>query len=245
MLTRLSKTLGPTRRPFFFALQVDQTTATLDHNQKTVLNRLPIADGAAFDSHAEEYNPTCYEGTRVDLLREIYDWVGDPKAKAVFWLNGMAGTGKSTISRTVAQNFSKKNQLGASFFFKRGEGDRGGAAKLFTTIAAQLIQRKPALSLHIQHAIDDDPGIFGKRMRDQFEKLIWNHWSQIAREASNTSTLLIVVDALDECEREEDVKTIISLFSRTQSSQSSQLRILVTSRPELPIRLGFSDVKDT
>ncbi|KAI1386041.1 uncharacterized protein F4822DRAFT_430918 [Hypoxylon trugodes] len=227
------------------ALQVDQTTAILDHDQKTVLNRLPIADGAAFDSHAEEYNPTCYEGTRVDLLREISEWAGGPKAKAVFWLNGMAGTGKSTISRTVAQNFSKKNQLGASFFFKKGEGDRGGATKLFTTIAAQLIQREPALAPPIQRAINDDPGIFGKRMRDQFEKLVWDPWSQITRETPNTSTLLIVVDALDECEREEDIRTIISLFSRPQPSQSSQLRILVTSRPELPIRLGFNDAKGT
>lgn len=217
----------------------------MSHHQKPVLEKLPIADGAAFDSYAEQHNSTCYLGTRVDLLREISEWAADPKAKAVFWLNGMAGTGKSTISRTVAHTFFGKGQLGASFFFKRGEGDRGGAAKLFTTIAAQLIQREPALAPHIQRAIDDDPGIFGKRMRDQFEKLIWNPWSQITTETPNTSTLLIVVDALDECEREEDVRTIINLFSCTQPSQLSQLRILVTSRPELPIRLGFSDVKGT
>ncbi|KAI1374108.1 WD40-repeat-containing domain protein [Hypoxylon crocopeplum] len=227
------------------ALQIDQMVVLLDHGQKTVLSRLPIADGAAFDSHAEEHNPICYPGTRADLLREISKWAEDTEAKAVFWLNGMAGTGKSTISRTVAHSFFEKCQLGASFFFKRGEGDRGGASKFFTTIAAQLVQREPAFARRVQDAIDADPGIFGKRMRDQFEKLIWDPWSRIAREARNASTLLIVVDALDECEREEDVRTIINLFSRTQSSQSSRLRILVTSRPELPIRLGFKDIEGT
>ncbi|KAF5263420.1 hypothetical protein FOXYS1_5834, partial [Fusarium oxysporum] len=64
---------------------------------------LPVAAGAAFDSHAEEHNPTCLPDTRVELLDDIARWIDDPDAKPVFWLNGKAGTGKSTISRTVAQ----------------------------------------------------------------------------------------------------------------------------------------------
>jgi len=45
----------------------------------------------------------------------------------MFWLNGVSGTGKSTISRTVAQGFEREAVLGASSFFKRGERDRGNA----------------------------------------------------------------------------------------------------------------------
>jgi MoxR-like ATPase len=48
------------------------------------------------------------------------------------WLNGMAGTGKSTISRTIARSLSETNRLGVSFFFKRGEADRGNVTKLMT-----------------------------------------------------------------------------------------------------------------
>ncbi|KAI2631854.1 vegetative incompatibility protein HET-E-1 [Hypoxylon sp. NC1633] len=226
-----------------FALQVDQTVNTLDHHQKAVLSRLPIADGASYDSYAEEHNPTCYEGTRAELLHQISDWAEGTEAKAVLWLNGVAGTGKSTISRTVAKSFSEKNQLGASFFFKRGEGDRGGASKFFTTIAAQLIQREPALAPHVQSTIDADPGIFGKRMLTQFEELIWKPWSQITQDDRNITKLSIVIDALDECEREEDVRTIIDILSRTQSLQAPRLRVFVTSRPELPIRLGFHNIE--
>ncbi|KAH6970500.1 hypothetical protein BKA56DRAFT_529716, partial [Ilyonectria sp. MPI-CAGE-AT-0026] len=109
-------------------LQVEQTGILLNIDQKllsidqtTVLSRLPIAAGASFDSRAEEHNPTCLPNTRVDLLRQIHEWVNDPCAKAIFWLNGMAGTGKSTISRTVARDFASSGHLGASFFFKRGE----------------------------------------------------------------------------------------------------------------------------
>jgi shikimate kinase len=43
-----------------------------------------------------------------------------PSQKSIFWLKGMAGTGKSTISWTVAESLKNTNYLGASFFFKRG-----------------------------------------------------------------------------------------------------------------------------
>ena len=36
---------------------------------------------------------------------------------------------------TTAVSFTHYCQLGASFFFKRGEGDRGNTSKFFTTIA--------------------------------------------------------------------------------------------------------------
>ena len=58
--------------------------------------------------------------------------------------------------------------------------------------------------------------------------------------------VMIVLDALDECEREEDIRLIIRLLSRDHTSESfSKIRLFVTSRPELPIRLGFAAVSGT
>ncbi|KAH7176236.1 hypothetical protein EDB81DRAFT_836339 [Dactylonectria macrodidyma] len=56
------------------------------------------------------------------------------------------------------------------------------------------------------------------------------------------TAILVVVYALDECEWDDDVKFIINLFSCVITLQSLRLRILVTSRPDLPIRLGFSAI---
>lgn len=81
-----------------------------------VLERLDIAIGASFDSNSDEHEPTCLADTRVELLEEIRDWAADLSAEPIFWLNGMAGTGKSTISRTVAEPFASQGRLGASFF---------------------------------------------------------------------------------------------------------------------------------
>ncbi|KAI0406715.1 hypothetical protein F4802DRAFT_91989 [Xylaria palmicola] len=212
---------------------------------KPVIDKLPIAAGAAFDSHAEEHNPTCLPNTRVDLLREISQWIEDPDAKAVFWLNGMAGTGKSTISRTVARSSFDHGQLGASFFFKRGEGDRGNMSKFFTTIAAQLIWREPALAVHMKSSIDANPAICDKAMREQFEKLVLDPLEKLSSRDRKFHVLVIVIDALDECDPDEDIKLLIRLLSRAKASKSQRLRIFLTSRPELPIQLGFNSVQGT
>ncbi|KAL7795766.1 Pfs, NACHT and WD domain protein [Trichoderma ceciliae] len=215
-------------------------TTILNVDQKIVLDRLPVATGASFDSHAEEHNPTCLPDTRVELLHQISNWAHDPNAKAIFWLSGMAGTGKSTISRTIAQSLASTSHLGASFFFKRGEGNRGSSAKLFTTIATQLAIKNPAIAPYIKNAIDADPIISDKGLKEQFDKLILQPLSTVSLNAGKAKSLIIVIDALDECELEDEVRLIIHLFGR---AKSLWLRVFVTSRPELPIRLGFSEIK--
>ncbi|CAG9939393.1 unnamed protein product [Clonostachys rosea f. rosea IK726] len=217
-------------------LRVERTILSIDW--QTVLRSLPVAEGASYDSRADQYHPTCLPNTRVDLLRHIREWAFDPHAKPIFWLNGMAGTGKSTISRTIAKDFAQSGRLGASFFFKRGEADRGSISKFFTTIAAQLVHKEPAISVTIKEVIDADPYIAGKTARDQFDKLIVQPLASTLA-ARGQETLVVVVDALDECDKDEDIKLLIHLFSGTKDILCQKLRILVTSRPELPIRLGF------
>lgn len=151
----------------------------------------------------------------------------------------MAGTGKSTISRTVAQSFADQEILGGSFFFKRGERDRGNANLLFTTLAAQLIIKEPALATSVR---DADPAISGKALKTQFEQLILAPLRSLSSDPKNKKRIVLVIDALDECERDDDIRVIIRLLSQARRLSSVWLRTFVTSRPELPIRLGFNDI---
>jgi gluconate kinase len=57
-------------------------------------------------------------------LNEIKDWAENPDKSPVFWLNGLAGTGKSTIAQTIAERVFAEGQLGASFFCSRDVEDR-------------------------------------------------------------------------------------------------------------------------
>jgi hypothetical protein len=160
----------------------------------------------------------------------------------MFWLNGMAGTGKSTISRTIAREFAYGHQLGASFFFKRGEGDRSNASKFFTTIASQLGQFLPDLRPHLKKVAKTDPIISTKTMKEQFQRLVLQPMSEI-RELLHTQ-LLLVIDALDECENEDHIKILLHLLAQIQLIKSLKMRIFVTSRPELPLRMGFKRISD-
>jgi Mrp family chromosome partitioning ATPase len=89
---------------------------SIDH--KLDLAKVPVAQGASYDSHTEEHNARCLPNTRTALLHDIAKWAQDKDGKSVFWLSGMAGTGKSTIARTIAESFANHGQLGASFFKK-------------------------------------------------------------------------------------------------------------------------------
>ena len=172
------------------------------------------------------------------------EWAKDGNGKPIFWLNGMAGTGKSTIARTVAQVFADEGYLGASFFFKKGEGDRGTASRFFTTIATDLIAYVPVLISGITKAINANPAISEKALKYQFEKLILQPLLETRQAIPNASGLVIIIDALDECEREEDIKVILQLLAQTKNILPVPLRVFVTSRPELPIRLGFKQMLD-
>ena len=172
------------------------------------------------------------------------DWAKNRDGKHIFWLSGMAGTGKSTIARTVARSFADRGQLGASFFFKKGEGDRGNASRFFTTLAVDLMAHIPGLKSGMRKAVDAEPAIAEKALKDQFVKLILQPLSEIQQTSLQDREFVIVIDALDECEREEDIQAILRLLEQTKDIKPVSLRVFVTSRPEFPIRLGFKQMID-
>ena len=221
----------------------DSRSSLATIHQEFVLAKLRTVERAGFNAHSNADNARCYPGTRTDILEQISTWGATTSGKHIFWLNGQAGTGKSTISRTAAQAFADAKTLGASFFFKRGEGDRGRTALLFPSIAAQLIHRLPSMAPHVRKEIESDPSIHHKPLKDQFERLILNPIRVV--ENSQSTTMIIVFDALDECDNLDDIKLVIHLLSRLQGSASIRLKFLVTSRPELPIQLGFKDIAGT
>lgn len=213
---------------------------------KIDLGRIPFARGALYNSYGDE-GIMCHPGTRVDLLHQIQDWAQHSNSKSIFWLRGMAGTGKSTISRTFAEWLAGQSHLGnvdigASFFFKRGEGDRGSASRFFSTIVRELILKVPGLDALIAEVVNSDPLIFDKALGEQFDKLIYQPLQKLSIQTNYARTLVIVVDALDECEKERDTRTILKLWSQIPQITTIRLRLFLTSRPELPIRLGFKDM---
>jgi hypothetical protein len=66
----------------------------------------------------------CLRGTRKGVLWEIERWLTGEREQRVFWLNGLAGTGKSTIAQMYAERAFADGKLGASFFCSQDFEDR-------------------------------------------------------------------------------------------------------------------------
>jgi hypothetical protein len=143
------------------------------------LKLLPYAADAAFNSRLWEQEPQCLPETRVDLLQQIKEWGENPRGACIFWLSGIAGTGKSTIARTVSRHFAEQKYLGASFFFSRGRGDLGHAGKFFTTIAVQLANTLPALKPYVCKAITNHSNIDKQGLSEQWKHLIFQPLSDL------------------------------------------------------------------
>lgn len=208
-----------------------------------MLNSLPTAADAPFNAYHRQHNLTCLPDTRVDFLQDIYSWADGQNERCILWLNGLAGTGKSTIARTVARKYFDQKRLGASFFFSRGGGDVGHAGKFVTSIAWQLADNIPSLHQNICDAIKERRHIASQSLRDQWQQLVLRPLSKLS-ENGGTSSYVLVVDALDECDNDDNIRIIIHLLAEARSLKMVRLRVFLTSRPEIPIRYGFGQMLD-
>ncbi|KAK6498032.1 hypothetical protein TWF506_004277 [Arthrobotrys conoides] len=221
-----------------FALQIDQTKVILDVDVKLNLVNLPVAEGASYNWYGDDHEPKCLPNTREELLKKIDGWVNGSSGKHIFWLSGAAGTGKSTIARTVAETYAATNILGASFFFRRGAGDRSNASKFFTTLATNLMQHIPDIRLAVSEAIEKEPDIPRKILKEQFDKLVF----EPLLSTKHSGHIVLVIDALDECDNDRDVLTIVKLLGLMKNLKNIDVRIFITSRREVFINAGFQRI---
>jgi hypothetical protein len=198
-----------------------------------VLRFLPIAKDAPFNAFQRQHEPTCLDNTRIDILHEIHTWADGHDERCIFWLSGLAGTGKSTIARTVARRYNEQRRLGASFFFSKGGGDVGHAGKFFTSLAVQLAYAVPSLQTHIRDAVRERSDIASLSLLDQWRQLVLGPLSRLEEPHQS---FVLTIDALDECEGDQNVRTILRLLAEARSIKTIRLRVFLTSRPEIPIR---------
>ena len=195
----------------------------------SVLNGCHRARGAGYQ-HGNRSG--CLRGTRKSVLEEIEHWTKDPDAPPVFWLNGLAGTGKSTIAQTVSERMFADGCLGASFFCSRGFEDRNDLHYIFPTLAFQLAQKYPDFGSSLVLLLQSDPDAVHESLQDQMQKFL------VGPLPSTNISTIIVIDALDECV-DKDPESAILLVLGKLVSEIPQVKFFITSRPERHIMSGF------
>ena len=174
----------------------------------------------------------CLRGTRADVLLQLECWLKDEQDHRVFWLNGLAGTGKSTIAQTFAETCFADGKLGASFFCSRDFEDRSNLQAIFPTLAFQLAYRHLPFREELLQVLRANPGVAQESLCSQMERIIVD-----PLKATRVRTL-IIIDALDECKDEEPASAILSVLSR-YADEIPSVKFFITGRPEPRIRSGF------
>ncbi|OBZ75608.1 hypothetical protein A0H81_05015 [Grifola frondosa] len=200
----------------------------------------------------EQQRTSCTKGTRTDILRQLEQWTerklpqlsveqsghsadGPEDISDIFWVSGLAGTGKTTIAYTIADRCQDLKVLGASFFCSRDDADCSNPALIFPTIAFQLGLFHSSFKERVSHVLESDPLTVWSTVSRQLEKLIVKPLEDIR---STFPPCVIIIDALDECKDHSTTSVIISAISH-YIDRLSPLKFLITSRPELNINAGF------
>lgn len=194
-----------------------------------ILDKLPRAKGAGYLSGNHD---KCLRGTRMDVLEEIWTWALNLEDARVYWLNGLAGSGKSTIAQSFSELCFAEGKLGASFFCSRDSADKSNIHLIFPTLAFQLAYCYPEFRVALVAAIASNSDIGHASLSVQLERLLLE-----PLKLSGISTI-IVIDALDECKDEEATSSILSVLGRIVQ-EIPTVKIFITGRPEPRIRSGF------
>ena len=165
-------------------------------------------------------------------LDDALSWSEDFETGRIFWLNGLAGTGKSTVAKTIAERLFATGRLGASFFCSRDFSDRSDLRFIFPTIAVQLAREYSGFRSAFISLARSDPGIADESLYNQMKKLIVDPLKE-----SGISTV-IVIDALDECKDDQPVSVILSVLGQL-ASEIPKVKFFITGRPDRRIRDGF------
>ena len=194
-----------------------------------VLNGCRRAYGAGYQ-HGDRKG--CLKGTREDVLNEVELWTEDFDKSPIFWLNGLAGMGKSTIAQTVSERMFADGSLGASFFCSRGFEDRSDLRFIFPTLAFQLAHKYPDFRTSLIPLLQSNSDILHESLQEQMQKFL------VGPLQSAAISTVIVIDALDEC-KDEDPESAILLILGQSVSRIPGVKFFITSRPEVHIVSGF------
>jgi len=192
-------------------------------------------------------NSSCMDGTRVRILGEIFEWIKAPNGRKLCWIPGMAGTGKTSIAKTVCEwaNEDAEIMLGGSFFCSRSTGVAGqrDISCVVPTLAYLLALNSGEFCRALSKTIH--VGVVSKTVQAQVKELLYTPLSALK---DLRVPIIFVVDALDECGGETvdgvvdhtdshiAVRSLLNELVGMTTSVTFPVKFLITSRPEPQIR---------
>ncbi|KAJ7824890.1 hypothetical protein B0H14DRAFT_1292867 [Mycena olivaceomarginata] len=185
---------------------------------------------AAQHKFTDQSKSLCAAGTRVEIQADILEWLSPQSLtkEHIFWITGIPGSGKSTLSATVIDNLGKQHTpIAAQFFISRNIPETTNPEKIIPTIAQQLAESSPAAARIIHDTLKD---WVPTSRKDQVEALLL---APIWELSKSHDIVIILIDALDELQNAaKSVLEILSPIAPRGCNLPDNVRFLITSRPE-------------
>jgi hypothetical protein len=201
------------------------------HLEETLKDLKPVSSArwSSRDSPAG-----CLKDTREDVLGTMLSWLAEPSSSSssmsIFWLAGLAGTGKSTIIKTFCQRISNDDHfLLASFFASRSSAERRDPYRILHTFAHHLAITSGHIRPHVLSAVRSPQDVMQEPMQKQIKQLLAD---PIRNAQLCGRTIVLAIDALDECQKTAGVEGGPLIRFLAQLLRDQPVKLLVTSRQE-------------
>jgi len=176
------------------------------------------------------------EGTREFILDQIITWVTNGPGQedidrgTPYWIYGLPGIGKTSLAHSICEKLDELNQLAGTFFCRRDDTKSSEPRNILPTLIYQLAKTSPLFrSIVIEH--------LHKRQHmtpHSMQETLFLEFIRSIPRPSNPDTLIVVIDALDECGDTQSRADILKVLIDA-AAQASWLKIIITSRPEVDI----------
>lgn len=146
--------------------------------------------------------------------------------------------GKSSISSSVCRELDQRKTLGSSFFCKRDDPQLRTPGQILNTLVYNLASRYQPYGQVVAGAIEDNVQLPDSPLEQRYLHLIDTPLKNLASgDHALPGTMVLLVDALDECENA--TRRLLLTYLRGMSQLVPWLKIVVTSRPERDIQAAF------
>jgi hypothetical protein len=181
----------------------------------------------------------CLPGTRARYINLIWEWVRNPEGPAWCWLNGVAGSGKSSISHELAATLHARRRPYSCFFFRHD--DEALALSAIRLLAYGLSFVSGLRELIIRAMEQSNDTRVSPTMEEQFATLIVSPLREFASICPFT-TVVLVIDGVDQCPADLRPFFLAALHSGAPLLPST-VKVFLSSGPRGDVRKNLETLR--
>lgn len=188
-----------------------------------------------FKGDIRSFGKSFQEGTREWLFKRLDAWFADEESRVMILTAG-PGVGKSVFAGKVCQVYEDAGKLAAYHFCKFNNSNLRNPRRMLESLASHMCDNVEGFKEKLLEQLKRPHEI--QCLEDAFRILL----NEPLQNLQAREPMLIVIDGLDESEA-DGKSDLLELIAEEFSKLPECIKILVTSRPEIPVKKKLHHLK--